>query len=290
MLDFIIALFGGMAVMIFALAAFSQKQDKRPVRLQPEEMGTNVFTLTRPVLDLLAPVAQLLIWPQYRKWAERKLDAAGLRYSLSVAQFFVLRFVLVLLIWFTSAFLADSLRVVLTAGALFFPELWLLAAIGQRHDDIRRSMPYVVDLLSLCTGAGLEFGVAIDRVIEKADRSPLIDELRQARRDNTLGLPQHEALAEMAKRVQLPELTSFVAIVVQAMKLGASVSDILEAQAEKMRLERYEKAERLGAKAQQKILVPLLLFILPAFVVLGILPMLIDLFRPVLVGGLFGGP
>ena len=150
-------------------------------------------------------------------------------------------------------------------------------------------MPYVVDLLSLCAGAGLEFGTAIDRVLEKTEAGPLIDELRQSRRDNALGMPQHKALEAMARRVQLPELTSFVAIVVQAMKLGSGVSTILDAQAEKMRLERHEKAERLGATAQQKLLVPLLLFILPAFVILGILPMLINLLGPVLSGGLFGG-
>jgi pilus assembly protein TadC len=66
--------------------------------------------------------------------------------------------------------------------------------------------------------------------------------------------------------------------------MGANVSDILEAQAEKMRLERFERAERLGTQAQHKILAPLLLLILPAFLLMGILPILIDMIRPIVAG------
>lgn len=290
MLDLLTAGMGAIAVGLFVMTgAFYLKNTASVEPLRPEATESNIYTLTRPFLRFLMPLSQLFIWPKYRKWASRKLDAAGLQYMISVDDFFSLRFLLCGMLWAFTPLFTGEIRYLFMAGSLVFPELWLREMINKRHDEIRRTMPYIVDLLSLCTGAGLEFGTAIDRVIEKSENGPLTDELKQVRRDVTLGLPQHKALEEMAHRVQLPELTSFVAIVVQAMKLGSSVSDILDAQAEKMRIERYEKSERLGARAQQKILVPLMLFILPAFVILSVVPLVIEILQPMFGGNMFGG-
>jgi len=64
------------------------------------------------------------------------------------------------------------------------------------------------------------------------------------------------------------------------MKMGASIAAILESQAKKMRFERFEKAERFRAKAQQALMIPLILFILPAFFCLAIVPIFMGLFLP----------
>ena len=67
----------------------------------------------------------------------------------------------------------------------------------------------------------------------------------------------------MSDRVELPELYSFTSILIQAEKMGSSISDILKSQAIRMRQERFMKAERAGAIASQKLLVPMMLLIFP---------------------------
>ena len=261
----------------------------RPARKPGVFKEKNLFTMVQPALYLLVPVTRWMMWKGYRQWARRRLDAAGLWDAVDVEEFFASRFMLAGLAWVATLAFADGLRFLLVALAFGFPEFWILSIIQARHAEIRRTMPYFVDLLSLCTGAGLDLGSAIDRVVAKAEEGPLFEEFKQSRRDVSLGMSQADSMGSLARRVQMPELTSFVAIIVQAIKMGASVSSILDAQAEKMRLERYEKAERIGTQAQQKILVPLLLLILPAFILLGIVPIIVEMLRPIMAGGLMGG-
>ena len=79
-----------------------------------------------------------------------------------------------------------------------------------------------------------------------------------------LGTPRAEALKAFATRVEIPEVSSFVSVLVQADMLGASIGPVLQSQAVRMRVERFQRAEKEGARATQKILIPLVLFIFPA--------------------------
>lgn len=280
------AIFGALAVFIVAALSLSMRlpPDNRP---KPKEK--NLLSLFAPALRIISLVTRGLVTPRYRVWAQRKLDAAGLSAYVSVEEFFALRFVLLTIGWFATAPYGTTIRVAMLLFAAVYPELWVKGAIAKRHADIRCSLPYFTDLLAMCTGAGLDFGTATERVIERAGKGALVDEMTYARRDVALGMSQHDALMAMSARIQLPEMTSFVAILVQAIRMGVTVSDILEAQAAKMRMERYERAERAGTAAQQKILIPLILLILPAFFLLGLIPVMYAMMRPVLEGGMFGG-
>ncbi len=285
-IDYIYAICGAVAVWFLCGLLFSMA---RPARKAKTLKESNLFTLFQPVLFFLAPLTGGIIWPGYRRWINGRITAAGLQEVVLAEELFVSRFLFAALIWLSTLAFPNGLRVLLVLMSLGYPELWIISMVQTRHAEIRRNMPYFVDLLSLCTGAGLDFGSAIDRVLAKAEDGPLMQEFKQARRDVSLGVSQSESLVNLSRRVQMPELTSFVAIMVQALRMGSSISNILDAQAEKMRLERYEKAERIGAQAQQKILIPLLFLILPAFILLGIVPIIIELVQPIINSGLMEG-
>ncbi|RYZ84133.1 MAG: type II secretion system F family protein, partial [Proteobacteria bacterium] len=85
---------------------------------------------------------------------------------------------------------------------------------------------------------------------------------------------------DMAERLDIGEITSFVAVLVDAESNGASISKVLKDQSVQMRLERFVRAEKAGAKASQQILIPLMLFILPAVFIM--------VFGPVAVGFMSG--
>lgn len=90
--------------------------------------------------------------------------------------------------------------------------------------------------------------------------------------DIRLGTSRADALKGFAARVPIPEVSSFVSMLVQADMLGASIGPVLQQQAERMRVERFQRAEKAGARATQKILVPLVLFIFPAVLIVLIGP------------------
>jgi len=271
------------------MTAFWVLCDMRPPAAAGRSSGPGLFALFRPAFPLVSGLARRLLEraPRGRDWMAARLDAAGYGHCVRPDDYLSLSLLLMLAL----AVIGLPFRLPVQAGlmvlGLVFPVIWSAGAIQERHAAIRRSMPYVVDLLALCTLAGLEFGSAIDRVLEKIEPGPLGDELKLARRDMALGRSLSGALQAMAKRIRLSEMTSFVAILCQGLDLGAGVAPVLSAQAEKMRLERMEKAERSGAEAQQKILLPLLLLMVPAFACLVFIPLLVSQARSYLAG--FGG-
>jgi Flp pilus assembly protein TadB len=265
-------------------AMTSEPQVTRPAGEQPP-----LFAALRPGFLLFAPLSNRILraWPALERWIQGNLTAAGFGHVVRPDEYMSIRFVLALLLAVAGLPFGGAIHAGLVVLGLAFPDLWILGAIQERHAAVRCSMPYVVDLLALCTLAGLEFGSAIDRVLAKIGGGPLKEELQLARRDMALGRSLSGSLQEMAKRIRMAEMTSFVAILCQGLDLGAGVAQVLAAQAEKMRLERMEKAERSGAQAQQKILLPLLLLMVPAFACLVFIPLLMSQAKTYLAG--FGG-
>lgn len=168
-----------------------------------------------------------------------------------------------------------------TTLAFFAPNLHVKQLRDERQRQIRLSMPYVIDLLCLSTEAGLDFMGAISKVVDRAPDGPLIEELSTALKDIQLGKTRAEALRSMADRIDMSEMGSFVAVLVSADSMGASIGSVLRAQSESMRAERLVRAEKAGAQASQKILVPLVVFILPAVMLM--------IFGPIIISMLGGG-
>ncbi len=121
---------------------------------------------------------------------------------------------------------------------------------------------------------------SIAKVVDRAPPSPLIEELSVVLKDIQLGKTRAQALRSLAERLDMAEMSSFVAILVSADSMGASIGTVLRAQSESMRNERLTKAEKLGAQASQKILVPLVFFILPAVMLMIFGPIVLQMVGP----------
>lgn len=150
------------------------------------------------------------------------------------------------------------------------PSMWLNRRIRARQKAIRKALPDVLDMLTICVNAGLGFDAAVARVVEKWE-NPLTEELERVLYEMRMGLPRAEALRNLANRTGVPELSSFVAIIIQAERLGASIAETLQAQARAMREQRRQWAEEQARKAPVKMLIPLVLFVFPSLfvVILG---------------------
>ncbi len=164
----------------------------------------------------------------------------------------------------------NSLLISAVAGALgyFLPGIWLTMRIRSRKASVLRAMPDALDLLTISVEAGLGFDAAMTKVTEK-----WTNELSQAFTrvlvEIQMGTLRRHALRAMADRTDVPELTSFVAAIIQADQLGVSLARVLHIQSEQMRIRRRQRAEELAHQAPIKMMIPLVFLIFPAlFVVL----------------------
>jgi tight adherence protein C len=151
---------------------------------------------------------------------------------------------------------------------LFAPVAWLSRKRDERQASIRRDLPDVLDLLAISVEAGVGFEGAVEVVTRHFD-SPLASEFGRTLREMELGLSRREALQNLKRRTEVPELSNFVLILVQADALGMPIGRVLRTQAVEMRSKRRQWAREKAGKLPVKMLVPLVLCILPPlFVVL----------------------
>jgi tight adherence protein C len=160
--------------------------------------------------------------------------------------------------------------VVLAVMGVFAPVAWLRRKQDERQASIKRDLPDVLDLLAISVEAGVGFEGAVEVVTRHFD-SPLATEFNRMLQEMELGLPRREALQNLKRRTEVPELSNFVLILVQADALGMPIGRVLRTQAVEMRLKRKAWAREKAARLPVKILLPLTIFILPALfvVILG---------------------
>src|SRR5512137_2940777 len=96
-------------------------------------------------------------------------------------------------------------------------------------------------------------------------------------REIQLGKIRREALRDMADRIGIPEMTSFVAAVIQSEMLGVSMAKVLRIQSDQMRVKRRQHAEEEAHKAPIKMIFPMGLFIFPSIMIVLLTPAAIRL-------------
>jgi tight adherence protein C len=132
-------------------------------------------------------------------------------------------------------------------------------------------MPDALDLLTICVEAGLGFDAAMSKVAEKWE-TELSLAFARAIREVQLGKLRREALRTMADRIGIPEMTSFVAAVIQSEQLGVSLAKVLRIQSDQMRIKRRQLAEEEAHKVPIKMLIPMALLIFPSLMIVLLAP------------------
>jgi len=295
----------GLSVFVFCYEFFRFGSRKSP---EPKEGGAPSAVSKSLILRLCRPIIRAYLLPSvahfkidnFRKEKKQKIASAGLADELTPDELFSLKLFLAVLlpmmalIYNFALHVANPIVLIIIFGfaGFYFPELWLANVIKDRQQRIRLALPFVMDLLSLCTEAGLDFMGAIQRVVIKAKKSPLIDELDVVLNEIKLGTTRADALRNMASRINMTEISSLVAVLVTAEQMGSSISVALKSQADQIRGDRFIRAEKAGAAASQKILFPLIFFIVPAVFIVVLGPLIAKLLQKLFsgeIGGIGGG-
>jgi tight adherence protein C len=229
---------------------------------------------------------------------EHQLMIADRPYGLGPREFYGLRIIFMIL-GIIAAFLMlrQSTELLYIIGAVllayvgvFGPAIWLKRKVRKRQDQIRKGLPDALDMLSVTAEAGLGFDQSLQRVSEYW-KTPVGIEFGRVVAEMEMGVSRRGALRNMADRLDVQELSSFVAVIIQSDQLGMSIADALHAQAQQMRIERRFRAQEAARKVPLKMLFPMMLLIFPAMlaVVCGpSIPILSEFFQTL--GGTGFGP
>ena len=172
-----------------------------------------------------------------------------------------------------------SFVLIILLGFYAYPGLWLRSVLADRQSRIQKSLPFVMDLLTLSVEAGLDFMSAMQRIVSKGKVDALEEEFLRVLREIQLGKTRRNALRDMSERVDQKDLRSVLNSLVQADELGVGIASILRIQSDQIRQRRFERAEKLANEAPVKMLFPLIAFIFPAVFLVLLGPIVLQIFR-----------
>ena len=281
------AILVGVAIIVIVIALGSRKPgDALSARLAEYSMRETPATLEE--IELSMPFSERILAPMVRRTSgfmvrftpastlestRHKLDLAGNPNNWTPSEFFGVRAVacvalgglifLVLSIANVDFLPRIGFTALFAVLGFMLPALWLGSKIRSRKNSVIRSLPDALDLLTICVEAGLGFDQSMQKVAEKWD-----DELSRAfarvLHEIRLGKTRREALRELANRLDVSDVTSFIAAVIQAEQLGVSIAKVLRIQSDQMRVRRRQRAEEKAHQAPVKMLFPMVFLIFPA--------------------------
>ncbi|MCM8800171.1 MAG: type II secretion system F family protein [Candidatus Omnitrophica bacterium] len=254
------------SALFVGLALSSHSKVKPKIELIPSEENVNPLLIKRKsffkLFDFLLPLNKVIVDRLGRRRLEDLLLAS--KTPLLAEDFFFIKELILGLCLFVLFFTKGGfLGIFLLGMSLIVPDFYLKLRLKKRQRYIIRELPDVIDLLSLCVNAGLDFGVAVKWVVDKSKPSPLIEELGLFLLETKVGKPRRQALQDMARRLNLPEISSFCRTLIQAERLGTPVESALNILSEETRDYRFRRGERLALQAPIKMLFPLIFFIMP---------------------------
>jgi Flp pilus assembly protein TadB len=231
----------------------------------------------RPLPKFLSPLNKPI--QAVSKWAYlQKLQSQAdiLRIEVNMAGVVIFKFLLGSALG-AAAFAALPRQYALPAIIIgfFIPDFLMWRKIKAKKEHIGKVFPETVDLLDMCISAGQDFLSAIKWLIEKSDPNPFIEQLGVVLGEVQVGKTRSDALKDMAKRLKLPDISSFVRTIIQAERMGTSIEEAFRNLSDDTRDRRFQSGERYAIKASLKILFPLLFCILPAIMIVVAGPVII---------------
>jgi tight adherence protein C len=259
---------------------FPEGEDKPK---QPVESGTWEYKLGRIGEAVkMAPKEQskytrVLVAAGYRKESIHRLFGSKILLACALPSIYFSFYAVPKHIYFSSQALLMAVACAIIGYLL--PSYWINLKKKNRQLQIFHTLPDILDLLTVCVEAGLSMDAALIKITETPEFSndPLAHEIRTATMETRAGKPRIESLKDMAERIMVDDVKSLVTMLSQTERFGTSLSQALRSHSDSLRIRRRQIAEEAAAKTTIKMIFPLVLFILPALLVVILGPAIIQI-------------
>ncbi|MEQ8604722.1 MAG: type II secretion system F family protein [Marivibrio sp.] len=264
-----------------ARAILDRREDLRRQLRQPKRRDLTVAGVS--IAKRVARRMRLLGGAKAKE-AQVKLNRAGVRSRDAVPVYLFLKLAAPFAAGALAALLTYGLdlwalspngKLLVSAGAVLggfaAPDLYLKNAADKRRQKMSRALPDALDLLVICTEAGLNLDSALVRVAREigANSPDLAEELELTAVELGFLADRRQALQNLEARTGIPSVGALVSTLAQAEKYGTPLAQSLRVLAREMRDERLMKAEEKAARLPATLTVPMVVFILPSlFIVL----------------------
>jgi tight adherence protein C len=257
--------------------------------LREEELRQPLYyRLVKPFLSRLGSAGKRYLSSGRAQAMETRLAVAGNPGGLGAAEFMVVKYfasgfvgaVGLLFGWLLGMLSSKLLFYFCVFAAIGFiaPDFYVKRRAQARQTAVLDALPDTIDLITVSVEAGLGFDGALLKVVEKM-KGVLPDELRRVLQEVKVGKTRKDALRDMALRLNLDDLSTFVGAVIMAESMGVQLSNVMRIQSQEMRSRRRQRAEEAAMKAPVKMLLPLVMFIFPATFVILLGPAMIKITR-----------
>ncbi len=306
----------GGVVVIILIIGFSimllRRSEDNPLAARIDDFAAREEIVSIEEIELSMPITDRIFVPMIRRASEfvvrftpqksleqttRLLELAGNPRNMSAAEFLVMRiiatglFAVLTFMMMTRFNQTVSRRIMFTLGAgilgFVIPLMLLRSMIDRRKQAIVKKLPDALDLMTICVDAGLTFNAAMQKVDEKWE-DVLAKEFGRVIYEMQLGKSRRQALKDMVDRMDVPDVTSFIAAVLQADQLGVGIGKVLRIQSEQMRIKRRQRAQEKAQQAPVKMLFPMVFLIFPSIFIVLLGPAGFQLVRSSALGGVTG--
>ncbi|MDI6631934.1 MAG: type II secretion system F family protein [Thermoanaerobacteraceae bacterium] len=268
------------------MAAFVGGEGQASLREQ-ELRQPLYYRLVKPLLTRLGAAGKHYLPASRAQVLERKLLVAGNPGGLTAAEFLVVKYLAGICLGVAWLLFSRLTQVALFQFLLFLvgimlagfllPDFYIRKRAQARQEAVRQALPDVLDLLTVSIEAGLGLDGAILKVVEKM-KGVLPGEFKQVLQEVKVGKPRREALKDMAFRLDVDDLSTFIGAVLMAEQMGVQLANVMRLQAQEIRSKRRQQAEEQAMKAPVKMLIPLVFFIFPAIFVVLLGPAVLKIF------------
>jgi tight adherence protein C len=161
------------------------------------------------------------------------------------------------------------------------PDFWLGNRINARQEKLRLGLPEALDLMVVCSEAGMGLDQSVKKVADELRRSQpeISEELSLVVLEQKAGKPRAEAFKSMAERCDVDSIRMMASTMVQSDTFGTSIGKTLRVYSDTLRTQRRQSAEEQAAKTTVKLVFPLVLFIFPSLFVVAVGPAVITMYE-----------
>lgn len=276
-----------LAVVFYLLMSVQARQTRGILSALTPQGETDATKLNQPLsvrISQALPILDSLVVSSQREPMRKKLRRLGYAGSSSLRVFAGAKLGLGLVLGLLGVALGSSqpataflLGAAFLALGVYLPDLLVDRRIQAIEGQIQMSLPGVIDLLNICIRSGMNLEKAISRVTQEA-AGPLAIDLQIIAERSSLGDSIEDAVKNLTAQQEISRATSsFLSTVSRATRLGVPLSNVIEQTADDMRKQQIDAVKTSAAKLPVKILLPLMLFLLPAVLLIVLGPAILSL-------------